>query len=36
MGHVETLERLAVLRESGAITSDEYQAEKTLVMNDGA
>ena len=36
MGRVETLERLAALRESGAITNDEYQSEKTHVMNNGA
>ncbi|MGB8879621.1 MAG: SHOCT domain-containing protein [Solirubrobacteraceae bacterium] len=35
MGRVETLERLAALRDSGAITSDEYQAEKKLAMNNG-
>ena len=34
-GRVQTLERLVALRDSGAITSDEYQAEKTLVMNNG-
>jgi uncharacterized membrane protein len=32
---VETLERLAGLRDRGAITNDEYQAEKTEVMNNG-
>jgi hypothetical protein len=30
---VDSLERLAALRDRGAITSDEYQAEKTLVLN---
>jgi uncharacterized membrane protein YeiB len=35
MGRVETLERLAALRDSGAITNDEYQAEKTHVMSNG-
>jgi Short C-terminal domain len=34
-GRVETLERLAALRASGALTDDEYQAEKTTVMNNG-
>ena len=34
-GHVETLERLAVLRSSGAITDEEFAAEKTYVMNNG-
>ena len=34
-GRVETLERLAALRDRGAITNDEYQAEKTHVMNNG-
>ncbi len=36
MGRVETLERLAALRDSGAITNDEYQAEKTHVMSNGS
>jgi hypothetical protein len=36
MGHVETLERLAALRDRGAITNDEYQAEKTHIMNTGS
>ena len=36
LGRVETLERLAALRDRGAITNDEYQAEKTQVMNNGA
>jgi hypothetical protein len=36
MGRVETLERLAALRDRGAITNDEYQAEKTQVINNGA
>ena len=35
-GRVEALERLAALRDSGAITNDEYQAEKTQVMSNGA
>jgi Short C-terminal domain len=34
-GRVETLERLAALRDRGAITKDEYQTEKTQVMNHG-
>ena len=34
-GRVQTLERLVALRDNGAITNDEYQAEKTLVMNNG-
>ena len=34
-GHVETLERLAALRASGAITDEEFTAEKTHVMNNG-
>ena len=34
-GRVETLERLVALRDSGAITNDEYQAEKTHVMHNG-
>ncbi|MGZ4326346.1 MAG: SHOCT domain-containing protein [Solirubrobacteraceae bacterium] len=34
-GRVETLERLAALRDRGAITNDEYQAEKTQVINNG-
>jgi len=34
-GRVETLERLAALRDRGAITNDEYQAEKTHVMSNG-
>jgi Short C-terminal domain len=36
IGRVETLERLSALRDSGAITTDEYQAEKAHVMNNGA
>jgi hypothetical protein len=36
IGRVETLERLAALRDSGAITTDEYQAEKAHVMHNGA
>ena len=32
---VESLERLAALRDRGAITDDEYQAEKTHVMTNG-
>ena len=35
LGRVETLERLAALRDSGAITNDEYQVEKTHVMSNG-
>ena len=35
VGRVQTLERLAALKDRGAITNDEYQAEKTLVMNNG-
>ena len=35
VGRVQTLERLAALRDRGAITDDEYQAEKTLVMDNG-
>jgi Short C-terminal domain len=34
-GRVETLERLAALRASGAITNDEFAAEKAHVMNNG-
>ena len=34
-GRVDSLERLAALRERGAITDDEYQAEKTHVMTNG-
>ena len=34
-GRVESLERLAALRDRGAITDDEYQAEKTHVMTNG-
>jgi hypothetical protein len=34
-GHVETLERLAAPRSSGAITDEEFAAEKTHVMNNG-
>ena len=34
-GHVETLERLAALNASGAITDEEFAAEKTRVMNNG-
>jgi hypothetical protein len=33
-GRVDSLERLAALRDRGAITDDEYQAEKTLVINN--
>jgi len=33
--HVETLERLAALRASGAITNEEFAVEKTRVMNNG-
>ena len=35
LGRVETLERLAALRDRGAITNDEYQTEKTQVINNG-
>ena len=35
-GRVESLERLAALRERGAITDDEYQAEKAHVITNGA
>ena len=35
VGRVQTLERLAALKDRGAITNDEYQAEKTLIMNNG-
>jgi hypothetical protein len=35
LGRVETLERLAALRDRGAITNDEYQAEKTQVITNG-
>jgi Short C-terminal domain len=31
---VDSLERLAALRDRGAITDDEYQVEKTLVINN--
>ena len=34
-GRVDSLERLAALRDRGAITDDEYQAEKTLVITNG-
>ena len=34
-GRVESLERLAALRDRGAISHDEYEAEKTLVINSG-
>jgi hypothetical protein len=34
-GRVDTLERLAALRTSGAITDDEFAAEKAHVMNNG-
>jgi hypothetical protein len=33
-GRVDSLERLVALRDRGAITDDEYQAEKTLVINN--
>ncbi len=33
-GRVDSLERLAALRDRGAITDDEYRAEKTLVINN--
>jgi hypothetical protein len=35
-GRVESLERLATLRERGAITDDEYQTEKAHVIHNGA
>jgi hypothetical protein len=35
VGRVQTLDPLAALKDRGAITSDEYQAEKTSVMNKG-
>ena len=35
VGRVQALERLAALRDRGAITDNEYQAEKTHVMNNG-
>jgi hypothetical protein len=34
-GRVETLERLAALRDRGAITDEEFAAEKTHLMNNG-
>jgi hypothetical protein len=34
-GRVETLERLAALRDRGALTDEEFAAEKTHVMNSG-
>ena len=34
-GRVETLERLAALRANGAITDEEFTAEKAHVMNNG-
>jgi Short C-terminal domain len=34
-GRVDSLERLAALRDRGAITEDEYRAEKTLVIKNG-
>jgi hypothetical protein len=33
-GRIETLKRLVALRDRGAITNGEHQAEKTQVMND--
>jgi Short C-terminal domain len=36
IGRVETLERLAALRDSGAITQDEYQAEKAHMLSKGS
>jgi hypothetical protein len=33
VSRVDTLERLAALRDRGAITNDEYQAEKTQVVD---
>jgi hypothetical protein len=35
-GRVEQLERLAHLHETGALTDDEYTAEKTVVLANGA
>jgi hypothetical protein len=36
VGRVETLERLAALRASGAITDEEFAAEKAhVIMNNG-
>lgn len=34
-GRVETLERLAALRSSGALSDEEFQAGKARVMNNG-
>jgi hypothetical protein len=34
-GRVETLERLAALRSNGALTDEEFAAEKAHVMNNG-
>jgi len=34
-GRVESLERLAALRDRGAISDDEYEAEKTRIINSG-
>ena len=34
-GGAQTLERLAALKDRGAITNDKYPAEKTLVMSNG-
>ena len=34
-GRVESLERLAALRDRGAITDDEYRTEKELVISNG-
>jgi hypothetical protein len=34
-GRVDSLERLAALRDRGAISDDEYAAEKTRVINSG-
>ena len=35
-GRVDMLERLAALRDRGAITEEEYQAEKAHVTNNGS
>ena len=35
-GRVDMLERLAALRDRGAITDEEYQAEKAHVINNGS
>jgi hypothetical protein len=35
-GRLEHLERLARLHDTGALTDDEYAAEKTVVLANGA